>query len=64
MINYPIESSDNKLTYGVSSSHDNKYLILQFQDLENDKEIRVSLSREEAYDLYVRIDNYINYVLQ
>ena len=59
MINYPIESSDNKLTYGVSSSHNDKYLILQLQDLENDKEIRVSLSREEAYDMYVRIDKFL-----
>jgi hypothetical protein len=61
MINYPIESSDNKLTYtyGVSSSHDNKYLILQLQDLENNKEIRVSLSREEAHDLYERIENFL-----
>jgi hypothetical protein len=59
MINYPIESSDNKLTYGVSSSHDDEYLILQLQDLENNKEIRVSLSREEAHDLYERIENFL-----
>ena len=59
MINYPIESSDNKLTYGVSSSLNDKYLILQLQDLENDKEIRVSLSREEAHDLYERIENFL-----
>ena len=60
MINYPIESSDNKLTYGVSSSHDDEYLILQLQDLENDKEIRVSLSREEAHHLYERIDSFLH----
>ena len=60
MINYPIESSDNKLTYGVSSSHNDKYLILQLQDLENDKEIRVSLSREEAHHLYERIDSFLH----
>ena len=60
MINYPIESSDNKLTYGVSSSHNDKYLILQLQDLENDKEIRVSLSREEANHLYERIDSFLH----
>jgi hypothetical protein len=60
MINYPIESSDNKLTYGVSSSHDDEYLILQLQDLENDKEIRVSLNRDEAHDLYERIDNFLH----
>ena len=59
MINYPIESSDNKLTYGVSSSHNDKYLILQLQDLENDKEIRVSLSRDEARDLYEKIDKFL-----
>ena len=59
MINYPIESSDNKLTYGVSSSHNDKYLILQLQDLENDKEIRVSLNRDEARDLYERIDKFL-----
>ena len=59
MINYPIESSDNKLTYGVSSSHDDEYLILQLQDLENDKEIRVSLSRDEARDLYEKIDKFL-----
>ena len=59
MINYPIESSDNKLTYGVSYSHDDEYLILQLQDLENDKEIRVSLSRDEAHDLYERIENFL-----
>ena len=60
MINSPIESSDNKLTYGVSSSHDDKYLILQLQDLENDKEIRVSLNRDEAHDLCQRIDNFLH----
>ena len=60
MINYPIESSDNKLTYGVSSSHNDEYLILQLQDLENDKEIRVSLSREEAHHLYERIDSFLH----
>jgi hypothetical protein len=60
MINHPIESSDNKLTYGVSSSHDDEYLILQLQDLENDKEIRVSLNRDEAHDLYERIDNFLH----
>ena len=60
MINYPIESSDNKLTYGVSSSHDDEYLILQLQDLENEKEIRVSLSREEAHHLYERIDSFLH----
>ena len=60
MINYPIESSDNKFTYGVSSSHDDEYLILQLQDLENDKEIRVSLSREEAHHLYERIDSFLH----
>ena len=60
MINYPIESSDNKLTYGVSSSHNDQYLILQLQDLENDKEIRVSLSREEAHHLYERIDSFLH----
>ena len=60
MINYPIESSDNKFTYGVSSSHNDQYLILQLQDLENDKEIRVSLSREEAHDLYERIDSFLH----
>ena len=60
MINHPIESSDNKLTYGVSSSHDDEYLILQLQDLENDKEIRVSLSREEAHHLYERIDSFLH----
>jgi hypothetical protein len=59
MINYPIESSDNKLTFGVSSSHDDEYLMLQLQDLENDKEIRVSLSREEAQYLYERIENFL-----
>ena len=59
MINYPIESSDNKLTYGVSSSHNDEYLILQLQDLENDKEIRVSLNRDEARDLYERIDKFL-----
>ncbi len=59
MINYPIESSDNKLTYGVSSSHNDQYLILQLQDLENDKEIRVSLSRDEARDLYEKIDKFL-----
>ena len=59
MINHPIESSDNKLTYGVSSSHNDKYLILQLQDLENDKEIRVSLSRDEARDLYEKIDKFL-----
>ena len=59
MINYPIESSENKLTYGVSSSHNDKYLILQLQDLENDKEIRVSLSRDEARDLYEKIDKFL-----
>ena len=59
MINYPIESSDNKFTYGVSSSHNDQYLILQLQDLENDKEIRVSLSRDEARDLYERIENFL-----
>jgi hypothetical protein len=59
MINYPIESSANKLTYGVSSSHDDEYLILQLQDLENDKEIRVSLNRDEAHDLRQRIDNFL-----
>ena len=47
------------MTYGVSSSHDDEYLILQLQDLENDKEIRVSLSREEAHDLYERIENFL-----
>ena len=60
MINYSIESSDNKFTYGVSSSHNDQYLILQLQDLENDKEIRVSLSREEAHDLYERIDSFLH----
>ena len=60
MINHPIESSDNKLTYGVSSSHDDEYLILQLQDLENEKEIRVSLSREEAHHLYERIDSFLH----
>ena len=60
MINYPIESSDNKFTYGVSSSHDDEYLILQLQDLENEKEIRVSLSREEAHHLYERIDSFLH----
>ena len=60
MINHPIESSDNKFTYGVSSSHDDEYLILQLQDLENDKEIRVSLSREEAHHLYERIDSFLH----
>ena len=59
MINYPIESSDNKFTYGVSSSHNDQYLILQLQDLENDKEIRVSLSRDEARDLYEKIDKFL-----
>jgi len=59
MINHPIESSDNKFTYGVSSSHNDKYLILQLQDLENDKEIRVSLSRDEARDLYEKIDKFL-----
>jgi hypothetical protein len=59
MINYPIKSSDNKLTYGVSSSHDDEYLILQLQDLENDKEIRISLSRDEAHDLYERIEKFL-----
>ena len=60
MINYPIESSDNKFTYGVSSSHNDQYLILQLQDLENDKEIRVSLSKEEAHHLYERIENFLH----
>ena len=59
MINYPIESSDNKLTFSVSSSHDDEYLMLQLQDLENDKEIRVSLSREEAFYLHERIENFL-----
>ena len=56
MINYPIKSSDNKLTYGLGIDlGKNKYeskIIIQFSDLDNQQQVRVSLDGEEILETH------------
>ena len=62
MINYPIKSSDNKLTYGLGIDlSKNKYeskIIIQFSDLDNQQQVRVSLDGEELRKFMIDLNEY------
>ena len=62
MINYPIKSSDNKLTYGLGIDlGKNKYeskIIIQFSDLDNQQQVRVSLDGEELRKFMIDLNEY------
>ena len=62
MINYPIKSSDNKLTYGLGIDlGKNKYeskIIIQFSDLDNQQQVRVSLNSEELRKFMIDLNEY------
>jgi len=61
MVNYPIKSLDNKFTYGVGINDNNKSdpkIIIQLSDLDEQKQIRVSMNREEFYQFTDKLKEY------
>ena len=62
MVNYPIKSLDNKFFYGIGileaeNSLDCK-IILQLSDVDEQKQIRVSMNREEFYQFTDKLKEY------
>lgn len=61
MTNYPIKSLDNKFTYGIGLNDNNKSdpkIIIQLSDLDEQKQIRVSMNREEFYQFTDKLKEY------
>ena len=61
MTNYPIKSLDNKFTYGIGINDNNKSepkIIIQLSDLDEQKQIRVSMNREEFYQFTDKLKEY------
>jgi hypothetical protein len=61
MVNYPIKSLDNKFTYGIGINDNNKSdpkIIIQLSDLDEQKQIRVSMNREEFYQFTDKLKEY------
>jgi len=52
MVNYPIKSLDSKFSYGIGINDNHKSdpkIIIQLSDLDEQKQIRVSMDGEEFY---------------
>ena len=61
MTNYPIKSLDNKFTYGIGINDNNKSdpkIIIQLSDLDEQKQVRVSMNREEFYQFTDKLKEY------
>ena len=61
MVNYPIKSLDSKFTYGIGINDNNKSdpkIIIQLSDLDEQKQIRVSMNREEFYQFTDKLKEY------
>ena len=62
MVNYPIKSLDNKFFYGIGileakNSLDCK-IILQLSDVDEQKQIRVSMDGEELHQFMTKLKEY------
>jgi len=61
MVNYPIESLENKFTYGIGINDNNKSdpkIIIQLSDVDEQKQIRVSMDGEELYQFMTKLREY------
>ena len=61
MVNYPIKSLDNKFTYGIGINDNDKSdpkIIIQLSDLDEQKQVRVSMDREEFYQFTDKLKEY------
>ena len=61
MVNYPIKSLDNKFTYGIGINDNNKLdpkIIIQLSDIDEQKQVRVSMNREEFYQFTDKLKEY------
>ncbi len=61
MTNYPIKSLDNKFTYGIGINDNHKSdpkIIIQLSDLDEQKQIRVSMDREDFYQFMDKLKEY------
>lgn len=62
MVNYPIKSLDNKFFYGIGILEAEKSLecklILQLSDVDEQKQIRVSMDREEFRQFLDKLNMY------
>ena len=61
MTNYLIKSLDNKFTYGIGINDNHKSepkIIIQLSDLDEQKQIRVSMNREEFYQFTDKLKEY------
>ena len=61
MTNYPIKSLDNKFTYGIGINDNHKSdpkIIIQLSNLDEQKQVRVSMNREEFYQFTDKLKEY------
>lgn len=62
MVNYPIKSLDSKFFYGIGILEAEKSLecklILQLSDVDEQKQIRVSMDREELHQFIIKLREY------
>ena len=62
MVNYPIKSLDSKFFYGIGILEAEKSLecklILQLSDVDEQKQIRVSMDREDFYQFMDKLKEY------
>lgn len=62
MINYPLKSSDNKLTYGIGVNQGkNKSefkIIIQFTNLNDQEQVRIAFNREEIREFVNKLNDY------
>ena len=62
MVNYPIKSLDSKFFYGIGILEAEKSLecklILQLSDVDEQKQIRVSMDREELHQFMTKLREY------
>ena len=62
MINYPIKSLDSKFFYGIGILEAEKSLeckiILQLSDVDEQKQIRVSMDGEELHQFMIKLREY------
>ena len=62
MVNYPIKSLDSKFFYGIGILEAEKSLdckiILQLSDVDEQKQIRVSMDREEFRQFLDKLNMY------
>ena len=62
MVNYPIKSLDSKFFYGIGILEAEKSLecklILQLSDVDEQKQIRVSMDGEELHQFMIKLREY------